>query len=162
MVRIQATQYNASVLDRRRSVHAWNRMTQRALVGLFAVVLASGSEESWAQQGELKILNMNTREERTFIYGRQSFRVDIESVPGWEYCEGRPLKAFEFYGVPAVRAEIFCFEQGGAAMSISCSATRGGGPELVVLQLLGRGAQWTGADEISSAGAVQLQISCLP
>lgn len=132
-----------------------------AAIVCVAVVLLATGVSAFAASANLEVLNLATREVRKFAYGPQSFRVDIRFVPGWAYCEGRPLKLFEFRGRPAVRAELYCFTVGGAAASSSCVATSGGNPfEVSVTGLLGTGAKFKSQDDIDAPGGVDLSLGC--
>ena len=130
------------------------------IVAVALMLLVTGAN-AIAATAHLEVLNLATREVRKFSFGPQSFRIDMRFVPGWAYCEGRPLKLFEFQGRPTVRAELYCFTVGGAAASSSCVDMAGGYPsEVTVTGLLATGAKFKSQDEVGASAGVELSLGC--
>ncbi len=125
------------------------------LLPVICVGLVTFSSSCLAQTAKLDVLNLKTRELKTYVFGASGFIFDVVAVPGWKKCEGLPVKRFDFYGVPTIRVELYCYTNDGTMSSVSCVSSRRSPIEATLLTLLGKGTKWKAADELQASGRCQ-------
>ena len=127
---------------------------------LLAALALTLARPGLAGEQGLAVLNEATREVKRYEFGSTPFKVDVSYVPGWSHCTGRPVKEFQFHGVATKRLEMWCNTRSGAAVVVSCVATRLS-PSVTIQQLVAEGYKYhQGDDRIDAGAAAELTLTC--